>query len=518
MYILAIAEGMSVLAIEIAGARGVAIYYGNSLQVWSGVIGITICGMAAGYYTGGYLSAGHKKENSLFTFALIASLYTALIPGWGDLILKMTMILGYRTGAILSTLLVIFPGMALLGAIPPLIISCISDGSPEKTGKTTGIVFTLSTTGGIASALLTGFFLIPSAGIRNTFYLIALLLIIFPVTWFFTRKTIISIIGSAIFLVLVLTGIIGMGLKHKSHIIIRHKSDGLLGQMIVADDNNTQRRSMLVNSISQTYMHIPTGRSQWRYVYRLALYLSYKPAGSRVLVCGIGGGNLIRELHRTGFAVDAVDIDPRTGKLAREFFGMEDTTVVYIDDARHYIRRCEKKYDIVILDLSLGEVQPSNIYTAECFSEIKKMLLPEGVIIIHYLNSIAGEDAIAVKSIGNTLLSAGFETKLINTDRVTKDGKKMNWEIPAEVMFFASNNPVDLNGFEFARRDTFVDPFNFPVLRNIFIENYDFSDGIVLTDDKPVMDIIHANTLESTRQSSLNELIPILIREKVKLL
>ena len=84
-------------------------------------------------------------------------------------------------------------------------------------------------------------------------------------------------------------------------------------------------------------------------------------------------------------------------------------------------------------------------------------------------------------------------------------------------MLFATIDSIDLNSYSFERRDRFADPFNFPKNGGVFIEDYDFSDGIVLTDDRPIMDFLHHNTLESTRGATINTLIPILLKEKIEI-
>jgi len=55
-FILAFIEGGSVMAIELLGAKMLAIYYGNSLYVWTSVLGITLAGLASGYFAGGFVS------------------------------------------------------------------------------------------------------------------------------------------------------------------------------------------------------------------------------------------------------------------------------------------------------------------------------------------------------------------------------------------------------------------------------------------------------------------------------
>jgi len=306
--------------------------------------------------------------------------------------------------------------------------------------------------------------------------------------------------------------------EKNSHIRIGYKSDGLMGQLVIADDLNSKKRSLLINNISQSFMYVPNNRSQWRYVHRLALYSSFMPKGSSVLLCGIGGGNVANEMLNLEFNVDAVDLDGRMGVIARKYFNMGNKVITYTDDARHYIRTSTKKYDIIILDISAGENQPSNVYTVECFKEIFNLLSENGIVFLHYQNVLQGENSIAIKSLGNTLNAAGFHTRLINTDKILEDGSHQHWDMTTELMLFGSKKEVDLNSYGFERRDRFGDPFNFPVGKHVTIDNYSFSDGIILTDDQPIMDIFHNNTLNATRGATLDEIIPILIKENIEIL
>ncbi|HIA10869.1 MAG TPA: methyltransferase domain-containing protein, partial [Flavobacteriales bacterium] len=348
-------------------------------------------------------------------------------------------------------------------------------------------------------------------------YCVAVSIIMVPFLYFVRNNILISV---AIILVSVFTissGLSPPGQGKSSYVKIIHKSDGLMGQIMIADDKKTQRRSLMINNISQSFMHIPSGRSPWKYVHRIALYASDKPAGSNVLICGIGGGSLINELLALGFNIDAVDIDPRMAEVAVKYFGMPANTAVHEDDARHYIRTCKKKYDIVILDMSAGENQPSNVYTVECFKEIQGLMNPDGVLFVHYQNVLEGEGSVAVKSIGKTMIESGLKVKLLNTDKII-DGKKENWTVHDEIMFYASLETPEFEVRGFDRRNTFADPFNFPKDEGIFIEGYEFSDGILLTDDNPVMDVLHIGALESTRQAALKKLIPILMKQNIEIL
>jgi len=507
-FILAFIEGGSVMAIELLGAKMLAIYYGNSLYVWTSVLSITLAGLATGYFAGGFVSRKFPKTHSLFYVFLIAAFWVVIMPFWANFIMISTLNIGYEAGAIISCLCFLFPPMVCHGIILPILIKLITK-NVDKAGKITGNVYATSTIGGVLMTFFVGFYFIPNIGLKvGTFYIAGILAAI-PFIYFIREKKLMSIGIIFLSIIFISIGMLPKKQKRNSHVRILHKSDGLLGQILVADDNKMDKRSLLINNISQTFMHRSTGRSQWRYIHRIALYSSIKPAGSKVLVCGIGGGNLINELTNLGFDIDAVDIDKRMSEIAKEYFWMTDKANIYVDDARHYIRTCTKKYDIIILDLSTGENQPSNIYTLECFKEIQNILNNDGMMFLHYQNVLRGENALAVKSIGRTLSASGFHTKLIDTQ--PKSDKT------SELMLFATIDPIDLNSYSFERRDRFADPFNFPKNGGIFIENYDFSDGIVLTDDRPIMDFLHHNTLESTRGATINTLIPILLKEKIEM-
>jgi len=505
------------MAVELLGARMAAIYYGNSLYVWTSVLSITVGGLAVGYFLGGYLSGKKDARKNITIAFLIAAVLVLFLPSYANQVMKTFMPMGFQSGSILSCFLFIFPVMVVFGTIPPNIIKVITE-EPGNSGYNTGDVYTISTFGGIIMTLLIGFFGIPNFGLRSCAIAVAVLLALVPFIMFLKSKILYSLA--------ILFAFIGVSTQllkptvstKNSHIRVLHMSDGLMGQILVADDLNTEKRSLMINNISQTFMHIPSGRSQWRYVHRIALYASIMPEGSSALLCGIGGGNVVNELSLLGFNVDAVDLDKRMAFVAASYFNMNRDVTCYEDDARHFIRTCRKKYDIIVLDMSAGENQPSNVYTIECFTELKNLLSDKGILFLHYQNMLEGENAIAVKSIGKTLMAAGFHTNLINTDKIDIEGKKSDWNSVSEIMLFATNQPIDLNDYSFERRNTFADPFNFARSPNVFIKDYDFEDGMIFTDDLPILDALHTSTLGTTRGASLKTLIPILLDQEIEIL
>lgn len=120
-------------------------------------------------------------------------------------------------------------------------------------------------------------------------------------------------------------------------------------------------------------------------------YAFIKP--KQVLIFGAGTGNDVAEALRQGAdCVDAVDIDPLIldlGKKLNPSHPYDDPKVNLIcDDARHYMSRCKKKYDLIIfgqLDSQTGFGQGSSmrldnyVFTSQSLANTAKLLTPTGI-------------------------------------------------------------------------------------------------------------------------------------------
>jgi len=509
-YLISFIEGAMVMAVEILAGKILSMYYGNSLIVWTPILGVTLAGLTIGYFIGGILSNKYPQKSTLFYVVLCGAVFSGILPFWSSDIMTMNGDLGHTWGATVSAIMFLLPTLICMGAVSPIIINHLSK-EISQSGKSAGNVYAISTVGGIIATFITGFVILPNFGVKVSLVSFTALFGVIPFIYFIKRKKV--IIPTSLIVFLLFTTFFGT--REKSFgtgkkINVLHSSEGLMGHLFVGDDVPLEKRSLLINYISQTFMHVPTKRSQWRYIHRLALYSSHKPPGSEVLICGLGGGNLVNEMANLQFKIDAVELDERMAILAKEFFFMTDIGLkTFVDDARHYIRTCEKKYDIIILDMSAGENQPANVYTETCFKEIYKLLNDDGILFLHYQNVLEGEHSIAVKSLGKTLQAAGFIVKPLNTQN--------DWKNVSEIILFSSKSEMKFNPASFNRRDKFADPFGFPMDENMFLENYDFSEGMILSDDKPIMDLLHSNTLFQSRGATIESTFPIFFHEDIEL-
>jgi predicted membrane-bound spermidine synthase len=516
LYLVSVVEGAAVMAVELVAARMIGVYFGNSLDVWAAVLAVTLFGLASGYYLGGVVSDRASGAGVLFAVVGLSAVLVAAMPYWGDLLMRGSLSFEVQTASLVAAMLFLFPPLVCFGAVSPLVVELISRDR-RRAGRAAGTVYAISTVGGILMTLLVGFYLIPRLGLRVSALGVAAGLCLLPVAYFVRRRRWTAALLVVLPVIVAVTSGWGQArIKNAGRFQILHISDGLLGQLAVLEtvrpDTQETVRVLLINNVSQNLVHVPSFRSKWRYVHRIALYSSLQPAGSRVLVCGLGGGNLINEFDRLGFRIDAVEIDPRMEGLAREWFGMRGDARVFVDDARHFIKARSERYSIVVFDMASGDVQPVNVYTVEAFRELRSRIEPDGMLFLHYQNRLSGEGALAVESLGRTLAAAGWSVRLLDTG---VDPTRVG-----EIVFVATPDPDlfdRLRRSDFPRRDRFADPFQFPRGDEMFAE-YSFDGGLLLTDDWPILEHLHQPAVEQIRGEAFRRQLAELIADRVRFL
>jgi spermidine synthase len=136
--------------------------------------------------------------------------------------------------------------------------------------------------------------------------------------------------------------------------------------------------------------------------------LLYKSEPNRILVLGLGGGVIPREMryYFPSVEIDVVEIDPEIPLVAKQFFRFRDDNKlkVHVDDGRMFIKKQLRlepipKYDLIILDAFNSEYIPFHLMTKEFLEELKGVLAEDGVVIANVFYS-------------NRLFDAEFKTFL----------------------------------------------------------------------------------------------------------
>ncbi len=485
-FLLSFIEGGSVMAAELLGAKMLAPYFGSSLYVWATVLAITLGGLAAGYFMGGILSYKSKNPLSLFYVLLAAATFTILMPFSSKMILWLVGSHSLIPSVIVSATCILFPPVFMMGMVSPLIIRAITIDL-EQSGKAAGAIYAISTVGGIIATFSFGFWIIPAFGLTIPSIVTGLLLGLIPAIIILNHKQLSKGIG--FFLLCAWAFSASTFNSSSSNIKVVYNTEGLLGQVMVLDYPRYKdttvigtSRWLFVNRISQT-MYDPYAdennheEKYFTYVYRIGEFADSLPKNSKILLLGLGGGSIAKTLSAKGFEVDVCELDKRIAYVAKTYFQLDDKVKITVDDARHYIKTCTKKYDLIIFDTFKGEDPPNHVFTMESLAETKKLLSPTGNVFVNSLGYLEGSIGKSMRSIYKTFIAAGFNVEILPTD---PDPNQRN------LLFFASLNKVKPNS-------------NFIAKSAI-----DVNDAVVLKDEYPVLDILNSEAAKRWRVMAIN--------------
>ena len=146
------------------------------------------------------------------------------------------------------------------------------------------------------------------------------------------------------------------------------------------------------NIFHQSMAHV----DQKEYFYQWP-YAVFGDTFDNVLVLGAGSGTDVAAALKHGAKhVDAVEIDPTIIRLGRENHPdhpySDPRVTVVNDDARHFLRKTDKKYDLVVFALidsltlqsSFSGVRlESYMFTLESFRAVRERLAPNGLLVIY---------------------------------------------------------------------------------------------------------------------------------------
>ncbi|MEX1188525.1 MAG: fused MFS/spermidine synthase [Bacteroidia bacterium] len=482
---LSFIEGGSLMATELMSARMLAPYFGSSLFVWATVLALTLGGLTIGYFLGGNISQHERKDKFLLLTLLYCGVLIMLMPFVAQWILNFAHFLSFRDAVITAGMIIIIPPVVGMGMVSPLVIANL-DSSAETSGKRAGLVYAISTTGGITFTFLFGFYVIPNYGLIMPSILTGFVLGIIPAVLIFKNGW----KKPGVFMsVLVLTTSYHFWQKslQSDKIEILYQKEGILGQVLVADipvlnnDSIQIERTLFVNRIIQTSFNTShADQNNHDYFNVTKSIISKFPKGSDLLLLGLGGGFIANDAIRKGIDVDAIELDKRIIHVAREYFNLSDSVTVVMDDARRFINNVEKKYDLIIFDLFRGEETPAHVFTSESMSKTRKLLKPGGIALINSNGYYRGEIGKGNRSLFKTIRAMGLFTEIYLTDSLEEKSNSI----------FVFSNSMD------AFEDKIPD---YMQSRFISKDSIDVNDAIILTDQRPVLDYLNEDATRAWR-------------------
>ncbi len=454
LYGISFIEGGVVMVTEIAGAKLLTPFFGASLYSWASTLSITLLALMCGYYAGGYVTTKPRfssPDKILWVF-FTSGLTVLLMPVISHFIMQSTITLSFFSGLIISQLFFLFAPIFLMGMISPMIIFQVTKKA-EQSGRSAGNIYAVSTSGGILFTLVFGFLIIPQFGIAFPLKLLGfcvalLALLLLAKDKFIARKApLVFLLGLSAALAFMYKS---RPFSEHANMQLVHYSEGLLGELKVVDELTQSPdgrpvaiRKLRANNVQQNFVFrdLPS-QSLLYYVNFTKQLIKCLPGKKSALLIGLGAGSLYSVLSKEQIPVESVEIDPRIYDIGVNYFEMPDhKSSNAITDGRYFINATNKTYDLIILDVIIGESVPGQLITLESFERLYRLLSPKGTLIVEHggVNSFVGNRF--VPSVAKTLGAAGFEVLTFNPARSNTHG---------DVLFVATKNKFDIGNSSIA--------------------------------------------------------------------
>ncbi|MBF0283956.1 MAG: fused MFS/spermidine synthase [Magnetococcales bacterium] len=408
-YTTVFLTGGAVLALEVMASRVMTPFFGVSLYIWAGILSVTMIFMAIGYRLGGGLSQRESRQPAAGAFLLMPALAALAIVGacavYPVLFPKLAA-MDLLLGNFLACAVLLAAPLVALSAMSPLLVSLLQrrDGDGGA-----GQVFFVSTLGSVAGVLLTAFVFMSrftnfDSLLWTALGLAALTLINLPGSGGAPETRRLALICALLALASA-AGLLGGGRSYLAAIApaeldgrrftILDERTSVFGNVKIAriqEKSGAEYKGFFQDGIIQNRVGMD-GRSVAMYTYALErLSLAHRPEAKRVLVLGLGAGEVPMAFVRRGLSVDVVEINPDAVAVAQQHFGFDPArATVHVADARTFVRQCRQGYDLLIIDLFHGDSTPDYLLTREFMADAAACLAPDGRVVANLFFDAAVE-------------------------------------------------------------------------------------------------------------------------------
>lgn len=442
LLVIAFCSGMSVMAMEITASRLLAPYFGNSIFVWTNIIGIVMIALSIGYFYGGKLADKKASLDILLSMILAAGVLFLLVP-W---IIKpianfnIEFLLIYQSSVLIffaslaTTALIFAVPIAVLGAVSPYIIKLYSmQIDQSKLGQAAGSIFAISTVGSIIGTFLPTLYLVPTIGTRATINLFAVLLVVLALVGLKNEK-----LNYVAYIVLPLFIFLSANVNVRAEEGVIFEDESAYQYIQVKDEGD--KRYLIYNE-GGAYQSIIDRNNmlvdQYYDYFNLLPYLREKNNKKKVLIIGLAGGTIASQFNYYfpgQMEVDGIEIDEEVIDIAKKYFNLDSANTNIINqDGRMYLNNSMKKYDIMIIDAYQRAMYiPWSLATKEFWELTQKNLQENGIVALN-INS-QNNDSELLRTVTNTISSVFEFTYITKT-------KSNSWNY----MILATDAPLDFN-------------------------------------------------------------------------
>jgi spermidine synthase len=307
--------------------------------------------------------------------------------------------IAYMGPMAVTSIVAILPPALLMGMAFPIGVSLwVSSVDNEQAGQRVGVIYAVNVAGAVAGSLLTGYFLLPAIGSRQSLLLtsglslVAGLLLLtqlsrraagaglamaavgtFAVAAMKTPDPIVSLLRS----------------RFPNETPIWRQEDGHASVAILrrASRFGPPTHALYINGTHQAN-DTPTMVGYHRLIGTLPMAIHNEPR--RALVIGAGGGATPGAVAAFSdqTRVDVVELSAAVAAAARQFSGINQDLLrrpnvqLRVDDGRNYMLLTPERYDVITADVILPmHAGAGNLYSVEYYRLMRRVLNPRGIAL-----------------------------------------------------------------------------------------------------------------------------------------
>jgi spermidine synthase len=389
LELLVFTVGAATLGAEIAAARLMAPFFGDSTIIWANTIAVVLVALSVGYWFGGRMADRRPHLRGLCLLVLVAAALLGVVPLIAHPFLTLsveafdTYSIGAFVGSLVGVLVLVAVPVLMLGAVSPWAIR-LKLSTVEDSGEIAGRMYAISTVGSLVGTFAASLVLIPLVGTQRTFLGFALAMAVVAAFGAGRRWALVPLVLAAV--LAIPPGAVKA--EGSGTVLQEVETPYQYARVVQKPDGERQlelNEGQAVHSVWRPGGRYLTGNYWDAFLVDPLAALGRPPR--RVAILGAGAGTTARAYQhyfpRT--RVDAVEIDGELLRLGERWFGLRPgpNLRLHAEDARPFLRHAAGGYDAIFVDAYRQPYIPFYLTTTEFFAETHARMAPGGVVAIN---------------------------------------------------------------------------------------------------------------------------------------
>lgn len=378
------------MSFELIASRILAPAVGTSIYVWTNIIGVIIAALSLGYWFGGKV-ADRRVEPLDIVRLLVAAAISILVTLIGtNSVLSMVVSSKFdlRLQGFVASIILFAPTSFLLGTISPY-LARLKNVSVTTTGSTIASLSAMNSLGAILGTFTTGFIFFSYIGSRESLIFLSLMLL--AVSWLiYPNKELKWRLKASLALAFLIMISIFISEDTAN---ARVDTPSATYQVLDMNYKDKPIRALTTgpNGLQSGMYKDRSSELVFPYTRKMAEIVGTTPNKNSILVLGGGVFTLPQYLASSypSSNIDVVEIDPELTTISKQYFNYQNPSNVKIisEDARVFLNKNLKSYDIVLVDVYSDTQVPFSLTTLEYVANLRRAVKDKGLVLVNVIGA-----------------------------------------------------------------------------------------------------------------------------------